>query len=304
MRIMIKRDDIVNGIAESMRKTDMRLRVAAHFHFRNHVDFLHFLPDMGLWKLSVKRAGEMWANDVLHPDGPDDLQENSESDSVSEDTKRNDDIQAKSDVYCQKLLRAIERGEIIAVYTKKDFDSNFVLEKTYIDYNDLTTWLRDRDYNPGYYFDEYESEEVIISQYAHLKIAYAREMYTRGLLDNIKEPFYMKELSQDITEDMSKEKIVLAWKREIAKNLLLIERTKGLSASRQSDVDRPLPTRSRNTMLVVIAALCAKSGIDFQARGAASRIVEAVERLGATLTDDTIKKMLDEIPEAIEVRTK
>jgi len=86
-------------------------------------------------------------------------------------------------------------------------------------------------------------------------------MYTRGLRDNIKEPFYMKELSQDITEDMSKESIVLAWKREIAKNLLLIERTKGLSTSRQSDVDRPLPTRSRHTMLVVIAALCAKSGI-------------------------------------------
>ena len=63
------------------------------------------------------------------PDGPDDLQENSKNDSVSKETKRNDDIQAQADIYCQKLLKAIERGELIAVYTKKNFDSNLVLKK-------------------------------------------------------------------------------------------------------------------------------------------------------------------------------
>lgn len=71
-----------------------------------------------------------------------------------------------------------------------------------------------------------------------------------------------------------------------------------------SKADRPLATRQRKTCLTIIAALCLSAKIDPQARGASQRIKELTESLGVPVDDETIRTLLSEIPDALEVRMK
>ncbi len=65
-----------------------------------------------------------------------------------------------------------------------------------------------------------------------------------------------------------------------------------------------LTTRERQTHQVIIAALCKKAGIDWEARGAATKISHALDGIGISVDDDTIRKILKELPESIEARTR
>jgi hypothetical protein len=63
--------------------------------------------------------------------------------------------------------------------------------------------------------------------------------------------------------------------------------------------DKPLSTRERRTLLVLVAALCKRAGIDPAARGASIAIASATAELGVTVSDDTIRPLLRLIPDAI-----
>ena len=65
----------------------------------------------------------------------------------------------------------------------------------------------------------------------------------------------------------------------------------------------PLGTRQRRTLLVVIAALCRKAGIDPNSRGASTQIASATEELGVPVGEDSIRTMVRDIPDAIESRS-
>jgi hypothetical protein len=70
--------------------------------------------------------------------------------------------------------------------------------------------------------------------------------------------------------------------------------------------EKPFGMTERNTLLVMIAALCKKLGIDPQDKSSAKkleRLVDALE-LRKGVTDETAKKHLDAIPEALRPRTK
>jgi hypothetical protein len=75
-----------------------------------------------------------------------------------------------------------------------------------------------------------------------------------------------------------------------------------LAKGLQPQVEPELPAKSRNTFVVLIAALCQRAGIDYQQRGAAKLIAELTDVLGAPVTDDTIRPILKAIPDAIERR--
>lgn len=72
----------------------------------------------------------------------------------------------------------------------------------------------------------------------------------------------------------------------------------------EEKAERPVSTSQRRTLLTIIAALCDYSEIDPQARGAGQRIAEMTQKTGAPITAETIKKYLDEIPDATESRMK
>jgi hypothetical protein len=68
--------------------------------------------------------------------------------------------------------------------------------------------------------------------------------------------------------------------------------------------ERRLGKREKDTYLVIFAALCAELNIEPGKYGAAKRIAAATDRLGASISDDTIRRIFGEIPEALESRKK
>jgi hypothetical protein len=64
-----------------------------------------------------------------------------------------------------------------------------------------------------------------------------------------------------------------------------------------------LGTREKRTLLILIAALCQDIGIDWTEGGAAKQVEGCTEFLGVKVTDDTIKKYLDQIQDALDSRT-
>ncbi len=71
-----------------------------------------------------------------------------------------------------------------------------------------------------------------------------------------------------------------------------------------SVLDKTLKSKERNSLLVLIGALCKEVNIDPNKRGVAPALVEMTEILGAPLTDDTIRKILKQIEEAVALRNK
>ena len=84
---------------------------------------------------------------------------------------------------------------------------------------------------------------------------------------------------------------------EIAKPLGSTERN-------TSQDEKPLATKERNTLLTIIAALCDYSAINPNDRGVAVKIAKMTDEIGATVGDETIRKVLEKINDAVESRTK
>jgi len=67
---------------------------------------------------------------------------------------------------------------------------------------------------------------------------------------------------------------------------------------------KPLTSKERNSLLVLLGAVCNHSDIEPSQRGIATSLVAMTELIGAPLTDDTIRKILNQIEPAIESRSK
>ena len=67
---------------------------------------------------------------------------------------------------------------------------------------------------------------------------------------------------------------------------------------------KPLGSKERNSLLVLIGALCKEVDIDPEQRGVSSSLVKMTEIIGAPLTDDTIRKILSQIEGAVSTRNK
>jgi hypothetical protein len=65
---------------------------------------------------------------------------------------------------------------------------------------------------------------------------------------------------------------------------------------------KPLSTNERNTLLTIITALCDYSAIKYQERGAANQIAKLTDEIGAPISDETIRKVLKQIPDALAAR--
>ena len=60
--------------------------------------------------------------------------------------------------------------------------------------------------------------------------------------------------------------------------------------------DTPLTQNERSSLLCIITALCDDLGLDVQSRGMAVQIAELTERIGAPVSDDTVRRMLKKNP--------
>lgn len=64
---------------------------------------------------------------------------------------------------------------------------------------------------------------------------------------------------------------------------------------RPAQQEKPLTTKERNSMLTLIAALCAEAKVDYTQRGIATTLAASTEVLGRPLTDDTIRGILKQV---------
>jgi hypothetical protein len=89
---------------------------------------------------------------------------------------------------------------------------------------------------------------------------------------------------------------------------VLVVKTKEVTRFIQSLEDSPqekeLTTNEKNSLLVLIAALCNEADVDWNRRGIATALVSMTEVVGAPLSDETIRKILKQIDSAIESRSK
>lgn len=96
----------------------------------------------------------------------------------------------------------------------------------------------------------------------------------------------------------------------LPQDAVLVVRTTALREFEQAlnntpaSADKPMTTTERKTLLTIIAALCDYSAIDPAGRGAAGQLAKMSEEVGAPVTDDTIRKVLAKIPDALESRKK
>lgn len=96
----------------------------------------------------------------------------------------------------------------------------------------------------------------------------------------------------------------------LPKDAVIVVRTDALREFEQSingaptGQDKPLSTTERNTLLTIIAALCDYSAIKTDDRGSANQIAKLTEEIGATVSDDTVRRWLKQIPNALESRMK
>lgn len=68
--------------------------------------------------------------------------------------------------------------------------------------------------------------------------------------------------------------------------------------------EKPLTTNEKNSLLVLIAALCKEADVDWNQRGIATSLVAMTDLIGAPLTDETMRKILKQIDSAIDSRSK
>ncbi|MCP5357563.1 MAG: hypothetical protein H7A06_05435 [Pseudomonadales bacterium] len=132
-------------------------------------------------------------------------------------------------------------------------------------------------------------------------------------------PVYLKN-TENWNPDYLLDFVILTWRNILSENpnLLLFNRSKleqlvvyekSAQARELNQVSNRnsagrLATKERNTLLIMIAALCRNSKIDYKQRGVAIAIQQMTENIGAPVTDDTIKRVLDQIDSALDSRGK
>lgn len=64
--------------------------------------------------------------------------------------------------------------------------------------------------------------------------------------------------------------------------------------------ERPIDKREKSSMLLIIAGLCKRAGVDPKQRGISKIVLLELEELGIKIKEETIEKYLDELPELID----
>ena len=91
---------------------------------------------------------------------------------------------------------------------------------------------------------------------------------------------------------------------------VLVVRTEALRkledtlSEKPAQQDKPLRPNERNSLLTIISALCNKAGIDLEKRGISIEIAKLTEEMGTPVSDDTVRRVLEKIPDAVESRMK
>jgi len=190
---------------------------------------------------------------------------------------------------CQAIAQAIEAGLLPHCRENGklvDAGEHAAYQRWHVTGRALKKWISEEFPNdkPAFLFDDIErNSHSSISADAYRTLTADRNaLKTR--VDNAIEEF--KSLRQE-KESIEAERDALQ-----------------LILDKKEESEKSLSTKERHTMLVIIAALCKETGIDYSQRGVASAIQNLTENIGSPITDDTIRNVLKQINEAVDIRSK
>ncbi|MDP7109284.1 MAG: hypothetical protein QF504_05475, partial [Nitrospinaceae bacterium] len=276
--------------------------------FEDLIEYEDLIADaryLGLFQLTVRDAAalvavDMWFLGEISVEIP-------EADSYDPgDPKLRQALSKHCIDFEQRLTAAINEGSLKTTKILRNLSEELDLDKTLIDQDDLVSWLVSCGHEPGDAFEDYLHEEIrilekVLSEIYTLRIMRKNvELSSRNLSEAKRNPEKagINELRLAVKELMIENTELFTSKMQLKNKLQEAPKYYPEKA------EQKLSTRSRRTLLTIIGALCNKSGIEYQQRGAAKRISEFTEEIGAAVTDDTIRKIINEIDDAIESRLK
>ena len=269
-----------------------------------HFEFISEVPNFGVGQLTVKNAAVLIAEDAFI-DGKISLNLPDADSYDPEDPKLIKALSKHENDFEKKLTKAIDDGSLKTTKILRDFNEVIDTNWTLLSEETLYAWLVERGHDPGEAYIHFcEDEEKLKEQLIDRIYAYRME---RKCGKSFKDASKVKldpdkagidELRQAV-RDLSNENL------NLYNNMMqLLKSSRERQENHQSKSERPLSTRSRKTLLTIIAALCNEAGIGYQDRGAAKRISELTDEIGASVSDDTVRKILGDIDDAIESRMK
>jgi len=275
-------------------------------------DLIVDAPELGFFQLTVKDAAvliviDMWSVGEISAEVP-------KSDSYDLENQNLRQALSKhfSDIE-ERLTASIDAGSLKATKITRNLNEELETEKTLISQDELRKWAVEHGLQSGGSFDSFLDEENNIKDAVIDEIYTIRVMSRRNELSNKSVPEINKGISEaKLNPDSAQNyELCVAVKKLNTENAELFTenlRFKQIVREKREKhpkkTERPLSTRARRTLLTIIAALCNEAKIEYQDRGAAQRISELTEKIGAAVTDDTIRKIISEIDDAVETRMK
>jgi hypothetical protein len=263
---------------------------------------IRYLRDFGIRHLNIKAAAELVAIDLWFSGEIEGVEEPADFEGDPRDPRLIASLTGVIVQFERRLSAAVDCARLKPAVVRRDFDEKLIPTQTNVEYEDLCEWLEARGHECGDIMTEWaDAEDEIWGQLCD-EVSYLRALAKRDKHairgQRIKEMLArMGKLGEEDTTAM-----LAALRATITENEWLKQRLDLASQSTPAKVDRPLSTRARRTLLTIIAALCNQVIVDSSARGAAQRIKEMTELLGAPVDDGTIGKALSEIPDALEAR--
>jgi hypothetical protein len=260
-------------------------------------------PYFGVWELSIKEAAELltldlWFQGKITGKVPE-----------AESYEPNDPnlIQSLKD-QCEKtetiLLSAINNGNLKTSILSQNFLTEQIdLEKSFVHFLDLCSWLQDKDYEPGEIFENYYRVESQIFDAAVFEVRALKSLDRKLLQDDanwLQRVMYANNPNDSDIAELRRTVKILS--EEAAKHTFELQ-SMGRKL-RKLPEEKLLTTRTRNTLLAIIAALCDRAEISYTERGAAQRLKEITEEFGTPIDEKTIKSFLVDIDFAVDSRTK
>lgn len=258
------------------------------------------LDDFGLWQLSLPDAAELIAIDMLYA-GKIDIEDPEEWDGNPFNPKIMQAWSGTASDFEIRLAKAVELGRLNATLAMRDFDENLIPDMTFVRVGSLENWLDERGYNVDEAFTEWRDRENDIANDMLSELIWLRHVKVYSRNPKI---FGGYESNLTLADESNSLEVLSAYRAAVQENQHLRERLAQAETRQSEKLNAQAPPRARRTLLTLIAALCDNNGINIERRGTAQRIKEMTEQLGAPVDDETIRKVLADIPDALETRMK
>lgn len=274
---------------------------------RDFIDSIDLLPDFGVGHLSLRKAADllavdMWGSGEIEARVPEADSDDFEASLDNPNLLKA--LQPQREMILSRLLESVVRGTLKPSKAVRDLSTGEIdPDETYAEYESLANWMEEFGHSPGDWMNEYIAGEGAVHSDLVEALADIRILRSSAGTENerrLQSKRLQARLSFDTDGDPDHESASLLELQEMVKGYAeeVAYLKHELNSRPSAGDDRPLQPKSRNTLYRLIAALCFAAKVDPSSRNAASTIEGFTQRVGLPVGDDTIRKVLGELPES------